>query len=76
MGLEVFAECELLGEAEPIGYLLHLQVALQQQVLSLSDDEKVNPLHRRLARIMQYEGRKMAHRQRGEAMAREMKLKI
>lgn len=63
VGLEVFAEGKLLGEAEPVGYLLHLQVALQQ-VLGLSNDKKVNPLHRSLARVLMDKRREMAHRQR------------
>ena len=64
VGLEVFAEGELFREAEPVGYLLHLQVALQQQVLGLSNDKKVNPLHLGLARVLLDKRREMAHRQR------------
>ena len=62
--LEIFAEGELFREAEPVGYLLHLQVALQQQVLGLSNDKKVNPLHLCLARVLLDKRRVMAHRQR------------
>ena len=65
VGLEVFAECELLGEAEPVGYLLHLQVAMKEKMLGLADDEEVNPLHWRLAGVPDDERREVPHRQGG-----------
>ena len=43
MGLEVFAESELFWKAELVGYLFHLQVALQQQMFGLADGEEVEP---------------------------------
>lgn len=55
MGFEIFAEGELLGEAEAVGNLLYLHIGLQQ-VFGLRNGEKVYPLHGGAARVLMNEG--------------------
>ena len=55
VGFEIFAEGELLGEAEAVGNLLYLQIGLQQ-VFGLPDGEDVYPLHGGVARVLMNEG--------------------
>lgn len=55
VGFEIFAEGELLGEAEAVGNLLYLQIGLQQ-VFGLRNGEKVYPLHGGAARVLMNEG--------------------
>ena len=55
VGFEIFAEGELLGEAEAVGNLLYLQIGLQQ-VFGLPDGEEVYPLHGGAARVLMNEG--------------------
>ena len=55
MGFEIFAEGELLGEAEAVGNLLYLHIGLQQ-VFGLPNGEEVYPLHGGAARVLMNEG--------------------
>ena len=55
VGFEIFAEGELLGEAEAVGNLLYLQIGLQQ-VFGLPNGEEVYPLHGGAARVLMNEG--------------------
>ena len=55
VGFEIFAEGELLGEAEAVGNLLYLQIGLQQ-VFCLPNGEEVYPLHGGAARVLMNEG--------------------
>ena len=55
MGFEIFAEGELLGEAEAVGNLLYLQIGLQQ-VFGLPNGEELYPLHGGAARVLMNEG--------------------
>ena len=55
VGFEIFAEGELLGEAEAVGNLLYLHIGLQQ-VFGLPNGEEVYPLHGGAARVLMNEG--------------------
>ena len=55
VGFEIFAEGELLREAETVGNLLYLQIGLQQ-VFGLPNGEEVYPLHGGAARVLMNEG--------------------
>ena len=55
VGFEIFAEGELLREAETVGNLLYLQIGLQQ-VFGLPNGEEVYPLHGGAARVLMKEG--------------------
>ena len=63
VGLEVLAEGELLREAEFVRHLFDQHPRLAQQVLRLIDGDHVDPLHRRVVRLLPDDVREMTRRE-------------